>query len=175
MQLLTTSQVWQKARSVNQTSAAYVSKVPTATEPAADSTSATASAAIDLQSTVVGSGILAMFYGIGANNTTFSCRIIGWKKTGLTSTALWIPTVICEVDLTLDSSVTGVAATDILDTESFVDTIALAKSLGTETVSSTTTAVPSLLAIGLCGSMKFEFSFKTGSSATSCNALYVLM
>lgn len=164
-----------KARSVNQTSAAFVSKVPTGTEPTGDAGSATGASIIELgvdyfppPKTVVN----VIPFGVGADDSTMSVRIIGWAKAGTGTTALWIPVTLAELLCTLSTAV-GVAAKYVVNTERFADTITL--TYGNDDVSidlgspaNNTIAIASVL---IKNFQKLEISLQTGGSATSCNAL----
>lgn len=164
-----------KARSVNQTSASFVAKIPTGTEPSGDAGTATGSAIIEIGKSLYRSaaGIRIIPFGVGNDDTTFSVRVIGWAKSGPDATALWVPTTIAELDCTLSTAV-GVAAKYVIDTERFADTITLA--FGNDDVtaelSSPANNTIAIAQISLKDYDKAELSFETGSSATSCNALY---
>lgn len=177
----TLSTSFRKVRSVNQTSNGYVSKVPTGVEPSGDAGTATGASVIDLGKggMLAQNGALVCFYGVGSNNNTFSCRIIGWRSIGENdvSTMLWIPVVLVEFALTLSSTPVGVAGKTILATELFADTIGL--TYGNDDVSvdivSPAADIIAHAMLDLKGFQKVEFSFTTGGSATSCNALLALI
>jgi hypothetical protein len=170
---------FRKARSVNQTSATFVSKVPTGTEPAGDAGTATGASVFDIAPTGASGGagpnaVLVMPYAVGADNTTFSVRAIGWRLIGSDpATLLWVPTLLVELACTA-SAVVGVAGRAVVATERFADTITL--TTGNDDVSvdivSPTGDVAGHALVDIKGCQKLEFSFSTGSSATSCNALF---
>jgi hypothetical protein len=169
----------QKARSVNQTSAAFVSKVPTLTEPVGDAGTATGSAVIDM---VKDSGLSQNLvkvkpYGVGANNTTFSVRVIGWSAVANGGNVIpneWIPELLGEFACTISSSCPGVSGGVVAATEFFVDTITqtypASATSSIEVVSNAADLVAHAV-LDVKGNEKIELSFSTGSSATSCNAL----
>ena len=172
-----------RARTVNQTSNGYVSKIPTITEPAADTGSATASAAISL--TDAGArdgagynGVLIMPYAIGSDDNTFSMRVIGWRTVGEATNGvfLWIPVLLCELACTC-STVVGIAGREVLNTERFADTITITYGNANVSVEAFSPAnnVTAHAIVDLKGNQKFELSFTTGGSATSCNALWAPM
>lgn len=176
--LETLSEPFKKARLTNQTSNGYVSKVPTATEPTGDANTATGSAVIDLtrpEGGVVQNSILAVFYGVGSNDNTFSCRVIGWRKVGTDPNSLvWVPVVLVEYAVTLSSTPVGILSRDISSTEIFADTISLTTGnddVSTDVVSPTGNVIAHAV-FDAKGFTKLEFSFTTGGSATSCNALW---
>jgi hypothetical protein len=181
MLLETLSQEFRKARSVNQTSNGYVSKVPTATEPSGDAGTATGASVIDLGKggSTAQNGLLAVFYGTGSNNNTFSARVIGWRSAGSNApdTMLWIPVVLVEFALTLSSTPAGVVGKTIVATELFADTIAL--TYGNDDISvdivSPAADIIAHAVLDLKGFQKVEFSFTTGGSATDCNSLLALL
>lgn len=184
MLLETLSQSFRKARSVNQTSNGYVSKVPTATEPSGDAGTATGASVFDLSSptgALSQNGLVAVFYGTGSNNNTFSARLIGWRPVGETNTLtmLWIPVPLIEVAVTLSSTPVGVVGHTIVATELFADTIALTgttanANVGVELVSPANDTI-AILSADLRGFRKLEWSFTTGGSATDCNCLWALL
>lgn len=182
MLLETLTRPWQKARSVNQTSNGYVSKVPTATEPLGDAGTATGAAVIDLNAPVLGgpvqNSLLACFYGAGSNANTFSARLIGWRVLGSDPTVLiWVPVLLCEVTATLSSTAPGADSLLVSSSELFADTLTLVTGnagVSSEVVSPTGGIIAHLLA-DVKGFRKLEFSFTTGGSATNCNAIYTLL
>ena len=185
MYLETVSEFLRKARSVNQSSGSFVSKVPTTTEPTGDAGNATGTSIIELvpPGTQGGGGcvqnlVRIMPYGTGSATNTFSMRIIGWSKLPSSSPPqkpdLWVPVVLAELLCTL-SSVTGVAGSDVDNTQLFAGTIAIVGTSGNPGVSldivSPANSVIAHVVADMKGFQKLELSFSTGSSATDCNAL----
>ena len=167
-----------KARSVNQTSATFVSKIPTATEPSGDAGTATGASVFDIGKGYAQNGVLVTPYGIGSDNNTMSLRLIGWRSIGANAVAtlLWIPVIICEVAATLSTAV-GIVGKTVLDTERFADTLSLTTGnddVSIDIVSPTGNVIAHFVA-DLKGFQKLEVSFTTGSSATSCNALLAFL
>ena len=60
-------------------------------------------------------------YGSGSDDNTINVRVRGWRPT---ENNLWIPVMLVQAACTLGASV-GVAASDVLDTERFADTVTL--------------------------------------------------
>lgn len=176
---------FRRARLVSQTSSGYVAKSPTATEPDGDDGTATGPSVIEfapLEGGAMPGSALILFYGEGANNATFSCRVIGWKSILVnndpTKKRLWIPVTLCEVQVTL-STVVGVAGADVDADDRFADTLALVGTSGNpnvsmEMISPQDNTIASLM-VSLKGMQKLELSFDTTSSATNCNALLALI
>lgn len=184
---------WHLARNTNQTSASFVSRLPKAAEPVGDADTATGASIIDLTHVAEGSpqtgpsqnGVCACFFGAGSNTNTFSARIIGWsaigtdRKNSVTpDNRLWVPIVLAELLCTIKSAIPGVANTVLGTTQLFADTIAVVgtaanQGVGIDIVSAGNSTIAHVFC-DLRGSQKLEFSFSTGSSATSCNALYKL-
>lgn len=191
MMVETQFQPFRKCRATSQTSAAFVSKVPTATEPTGTGSTATNASVVDLvdpsaKGAVGQNAAMILFYGTGSNNNQFSCRVIGWscltddRGSSVTpSTNLWIPVVLAEVLVTLSSTPVGVAGRSIVATELFADTIAITGTTANAgvniDVSSPANDTIARMNIDLAGFQKVEFSFQTGSSATDCNGLYRLL
>ncbi len=167
-----------KARSVNQTSSSFVSKVPIATTPVDDAVTATGQATVDMRNggAFTQNGILILPYGSGSG--TFSMRVLGWRQFGTDShTLLWIPTTLAEFLCTLDSAIHGLAGRVVLDTELFCGTIAIVGTSGNanvscEIVSPAVSGSMAHVVVDTKGFEKIELSFSTGSSATDCNALF---
>ncbi len=150
------------ACTANKTDASFPSKVATATIP------------------VTGTGIIDVVepndtleiipYGIGADNTTFKLRVIGWRKIDHATTPLWRPQIIAEFTCTNSTDV-GVVSTVVLNTERFADTIVLAAG-GIAAVFSPANNTAGSAILDISGFSKIEFTFDMNSSATSANCLY---
>jgi hypothetical protein len=173
------SQQFRKARTVNQTSNGYVSKVPTGTAPSGTGSSATNASVIDAPTNSLAkpNRLVILPYAIGSNNNTFSVRVIGWMPTADSTTRIWIPVLLCELACTVSSSIPGVAAKDVLDTELFADTIAVTygnANVSVEVVSPAADVVAHAI-VNIKSLPKVELSFTTGGSATSCNSLVAIL
>lgn len=176
--ILTHFEEFVKARSVNQTSTSYVSKIPTNTEPNGDAGTATGASVLDIghKGGIASNGVMIVPYGIGSNNNTFLMRVLHWKRIGRNPlTAIWVPITLLEATCTLSSTVLGVAGKEIIETEFFCDTIAIVGTSGgpnvsCELVSPADNTVGHIM-LDLKSAQKLELTFSTGSSATSCNAL----
>ncbi len=170
---------FQKARSVNQTSANYESRIATGTEPAGDAGTATGQSVIDLRvgGITAYAGILIIPYATGADNVTFNMQVLGWKSIATNgTTALWVPIMLADLALTA-SAMVGVAGKAVVNTERFADTIVTTKGNATTTIDLTTLANDFIahVVVSLKGAEKVELSFNVNSSATDCNALYALL
>ena len=180
--LETFSMGFRKARSVNQNSNGYVSKIPTGTEPTGDAATATGASVIEL-GRMAGSpaqnGLIICPYGIGSDNNTFSLKVIGWRCVGENnlSTMLWIPVPLVVLACTLSGSAIGIVGKTILATELFADTISLTKGNDDVSVDIVSPADDTIAhaVVDLKGFQKVEISFTTGGSATDCNALIALL
>ena len=132
------------ARTVNSTSTSFLTTTNQSAKPTVDEGTATGRAAIELvsanpdrpvQNPPTPSSIYIEPIGVGAENTTFSIRVIGWTWCGMgAATAFWRPRTLCEVSCTLGSQ-TG--ATGLLQDgdNKDVDTIALVGTSGNLNVS----------------------------------------
>lgn len=176
---------WRRVRRTNATDNGFPSRIMRATEPSGTGNSAaqaTASAVFDLASGggVVQNSLLIKPYGAGANNNTFSLRVIGWRKViedGDDTMSSWDPTVLCELACTLSSTPIGLAGKTIAATDLFADTIAVVTGNAGVTldVVSPTGDVAALAMVDLKGFQKVEITYTTGSSATNCNSLIALL
>lgn len=168
-----------KCRSVNQTSTSFVSKVPLATDPVDDTSTATGQATIDMRNgaTLTQNALIILPYATASDNQTFSVRVIGWRRLGDSQASyIWIPVLLCEVLCTADSTLVGLAGRLIVATEIFCDTITIVGTSGNanvscELVSPADGVSVAHLVVDTKGFDKTELSFSTGSSATDCNAL----
>ncbi len=178
--LETLSDVFQKARSVNQTSSSFVSKVPTNATPQGDAGTATGASVIDLgiDGDRAQNAIVVLPYCTGNDDVTFSVRVIGWRPVGINdrTTCLWIPVVLAELSCTGGATV-GVAGMVLVATERFADTITLTTgnaNVSTDVNSPADDTIAHAV-VDLKGFQNVELSFSTGSSATACNALISLI
>lgn len=170
-----------KLRSVNQTSNGFVAKIPTITMPVGDAGTATGASVFDLGGTdakplLEGRSLIKIKpYAIATNNNTFSMRVIGWSQ-AIAGSKLWVPEFLVEVACTCSGTYPGIVGQDVLDTELFCDTLVITYGdLNANSVSSPTTdAGIGNIICDLKGNQKFEATFTTGGSATSCNGLWSL-
>jgi hypothetical protein len=106
----------------------FASKVPTLTEPVASSTVAVINLVDPLtDGELIPRGLKLLFILLGADNDVASFRFIGWNRIrvgqGSNPDTLWVPQPFAEFSCTASAAV-GVAASPILNTERFCDTIA---------------------------------------------------
>lgn len=182
MYLETLGTRWNKARTTNTTATSFSTRSPTGTEPTGigDAAAQTTSAVYNLTRNSGGATqnlVVVKPFGAGSDTNTMSMRVIGWTLVpGVpgTTTDVWDPTTIVEVACAL-TTVTGVAGGIVTTTDRFVDTIT--KTYPTDTtgllqIHSNAADLAAFFVVDLIGFTKVEFSFSTGSSATSCNALW---
>ncbi len=178
------NQSFEKARTTNQTSASFVAKVPTTTEPTGSGSTATNASVRQLgqlNGRAYTSSVIVCPYGVGSDTNTFSVRVIGWRRVGNadSGTVLWIPVLLAEIEATISTGAgcTGVAGADVVATEYFADTITVTYGNANVSVEVVSPAadIPAHAVVSTKGFQKIELSFSTGSSATSCNALIALM
>lgn len=108
---------WQKILSANSTSANYPSRVPTVTKP-------TGSGVFEITNQLgwAPDELEFIFFGTDAANETLKAMLLGWER--VADGTLWLPNPLWEVTATLGTQ-TGVAASDILNTDLIADTITL--------------------------------------------------
>lgn len=105
-----------KVYAANTTQSSYPSRVPTATKPTGDGV-------VNISDGFAhGSprNLCLVLYGTGADNSTMSVRVSGWKFV----TDLWIPFNLVEIAGTLSAAV-GVSGKTITNSERFADTLVL--------------------------------------------------
>lgn len=147
-----------KALAANSVETAFAAKIPTATKPAGVGV-------FD----VLGEGTLDIQpFGAGADDSTFSMRVWGWRKTS--GTDLWVPKCICTLDVVLSTAV-GVAGEDALNTDRFADAITLAATLGGMAILESVPAnTPASAVVDVSPYELYELDFDL-VTATSANAL----
>ncbi len=176
----TLSRGWQRARKVNATDNGFPAKSLIAAQPSGNGNNAAQATASAVYSITDGTqsfnGLVIKPYGAGADDATMSVRVIGWSyliEDNVIGTAGWDPTVLVELACTL-STVVGVAGLLVINTDRFADTLAL--TYGNDDVSvdivSPANNVAAHAVVDLKGFQLVEFTFTTGASATSCNALF---
>lgn len=189
--LMTRAGPWRKVRKTNATNATFPSRIPLATDPfvtagvSGDADTATGSSVIRLTNELFGgqsqSGAEFLFYGVGADNTTFSARIIGWSPlvtSGLTEvtpdTQIWIPVVLVELACTLSAVPIGLANKAIVATELFCDTMTVVGTTGVAgldmSITSPANDTIARVFVDLWGHTELEVTFDM-TGATSANAL----
>lgn len=112
-------------------------------------------------------------YGVGADDTAFTLRVIGYRRgPGFSNgTPHWVPTVLSELLCTL-SATTGTIGLIPADTNQLADTIVQATGYPTGSrIVSPTGDVPGHAIVDLEGCERFILDINTGASATSGNAL----
>lgn len=121
--------------------------------------------------------VMAVFFGAGSDNTTFSSRLIGWKQTqGISALSLWVPVPLLQVQCTLGTSI-GIASADVINTDRFADGISLTAGYGTTDmngvlVNTLSNDLVGHLIAGVRGFGCLQWIFDTGGSATNANALF---
>jgi hypothetical protein len=192
MHLETLCSSFRRARSVNQTSNGYVAKIPTVTEPLGDAGTATGTSVIQLglpegQSGLTQNRLLIYPYGVGADATTFSFKVIGWRVAGEnTASPMWVPVVLATLQAALESALplvgTWAGGAYFADTLTVTNqalqtgTInAVAGSLSTLELYDAAIADSAWCILPIYGFQKIEISFNVGGSATSANALLALL
>ena len=188
------------ARETNTTDSAYPTRLPQQGAPNGNGSGVSQTTApsvfnIGNQGSVVQNKLNLVVFGTGADGTTLSVRILGWRniKTrpayplspgGKTvgyqlgqSNELWVPYVIGEVACTLSSGNPGIAGSIVPATCYFAKTMTLTTGNNLYTAEVISPAVGGAIAhavFDIKGSHMIELIFETGSSATDCNALIAM-
>lgn len=164
------------ALAANSNASSFTTLVPTKTEPT------TGVVQIGTAGTPVcftQNSLLVNPFGTGSDTNTLSVRVTGWRPVGDGSVpTLWVPTVLCEVQATLDGSSPGVAGTLVPNTCLFAKTLTLTTgnaNVSVELVSPAAAGEIAHFVLTAKGFQKFQFTFTTGSSATDCNALVAFL
>lgn len=150
----------------NATDTSFAARIPTTTKPAA-------AGVIELAH--VGqhgpSELCLLFYGVGANDTTFDARIIGWRPVEVDgATTLWVHDLIAQVQLIISTTQLGVAGTGVLATSFFCDTASVANGIAV-CDNPVANSSPASVTVGVDGYPLVEVQFDM-TGATSGNALW---
>lgn len=170
MLLETLKSPFARVLAANATDAGFPSRIPTLTQPTL--------AIGSLDGGVQQNGVRIVPFAVGADDTTFAFRVIGWHYIGSGPSRLWIPVPLGEFNCTTCTAV-GVAGGAVLNTERFCDTIALQgttanANVGVEIVSPANNTIAYVL-VDLKGAPLFEVTFDIGTGPTEMNALYSLI
>ncbi len=102
----------------------FASKIPTLTKPVASATAAVLDLGTELGSPICPIWMKMEFLLLGAENDVASFRLIGWNRVISAGVAdLWVPQPFLEVSC-IASQCVGIAASAVLNTERWADTIA---------------------------------------------------
>ena len=171
---------WFKVRATNTTDASFPSRIITATMPSGigDAAAQTTSAVFNAQGAGRGqNAVMLKVFGAGVNNNTLSVRVIAWNKIASPTEglAVWSPNVLVELLCTLSSTPIGLAGKVVVATDLFADTMAITGTTANAgvgvNVNSPANDTEAYAIVNLYGAQLVEFTFKTGSVATNCNAI----
>jgi hypothetical protein len=185
--LATLTSNWVRARVTNTTDNGFPSRVATPTEPSGlgdSAAQATASAVFDIANGLPGMSeynrMMVKPFAAGADNVTFSVRVIAWNLTlgrdGSLSPTLkcWTPQVMAEVACTASTDV-GTGSRAVASTDRFADTLSITNTTANQGVGidlvTNAANLGAYFIVDLRGAQKVELTFTTGGSATNCNAL----
>ncbi len=155
-----------KALATNSTATSFTAPAATLTRPA--------NAISVRRAGSVANRIMVVPYALGDDDDVFDMWVTGWRKITADGVTLWVPTRLVKLTCTVGTCV-GVAASPVLATERFADTITA--SMGVSNVSyelfSTTDNTPAHAIVSLdgCDLVEFTFDLTTGDP-TSANCLY---
>lgn len=148
-----------KVQATNSTDGSFPATAPTTTQPALTATRAVL--------TMTGrENLLLVFFGTGNDNDTFDYRVVGWQKIS----TLWVPIAIAQGSVTL-STVVGVAAAAVLNTERFGDTIDVDAGIGVVSNAPVANACAASVEVPVGPYDLVEVLFDL-TGATAANALY---
>lgn len=163
---------FRKGHATNSTATSFASKIPTITEPSGDGVHKVA------PGSWMPNAIMAVFFGAGSENDTFSARIIGWRKIatgGGDPNTLYIPMVLAELGCTISATV-GIANSPLVATDRFVDTISLITGnddVSIDIVSPTADEIGHVV-LDIKGCNYLEFSYDmTGATNGNCVFAYL--
>jgi hypothetical protein len=177
---------WQHTLTTQATSTSFTALAVTQTKPETDNTAATAHLVVPFpEKSKEGNNLLSILpYGVGAANTTFDIKVVGWrvissaiphatgaapagKRGEQASNGIWIPTTFGIYSITL-GTMTGIDGTGFEDENKLADTIAETTSTGTPSFGAHADNVSSSLTIDLLGCQFADIYFDM-TGATSGN------
>lgn len=186
--LMTSSQHLQKVRRVNSTSSSFPSRIPQKAPPtkAEDDdryTGGTGSATLQEvirmrgETAAVSQNLLKLIpYALASDTNTFNIRVIAWYAVSPPDNDpnknIYVPVPLCELACTV-STPSGLAGTQVINTELFCDTITITSgdsslvkvfSPGNDTIA--------WAVIDFLGAPWVEVIFDIGTGPTSMNALW---
>lgn len=156
------------------TDTSFPSRIPKVTRPSGDGV-------IELgeNAAKTGTSLLMLFGGTGQDDAVLTgARILGWSKVKATSPSLrdlWVPVKLAEFAGVCGSAV-GIAATPVLNTFFFCDTLTLVSGQGNANVShelvspADNTIAHALLSVK--GFELIEVTFDLGANMTGAGCLY---
>jgi hypothetical protein len=176
----------------NLNDASFASLIPTLTKPVASATSAV----LDLTDGIADGGkiptwIKMLFIGLGAADDVTSFRLVGWNKVqvgqGVNPDTIWIPQPFAEFSVTFSTAV-GIAASPVLNTEAFADTIApVALMLEDQKIAAGTSLLsdcriftpanntPGHVVMPIRGFELIQFTSDQTTGTSTCNILYTFL
>ena len=110
-----------------------------------------------------------VLFGAGADNSTFTARVLGWKQ--IAARGHYTPVLLAQVVVTLSTHV-GLADSKPLNTERYADTLVPSYIGAGVSVNSNALNVPATIDVDLSGYDSVEVLFDM-DTATSGNALMV--
>lgn len=160
---------WKKAQSTNSTATSFSASLATATKPEASATRSIISVVKSMRDS---NTLCVMPYGGNDNNDVINQKVRGWNFIKSAGTyGLWVPSLICEVQATLSSTLVGVAGEDVVATELFADILTLTTGIavlkqGTADIDAATYLVD------VSGFELVEITYDLGAGGDTQNALY---
>ncbi len=157
-------------RTANVTDSSITTPLPTLTKPSGDGVLTFGDGG-----GATANGLQLVPYGAGSGTNTFTMAVYGWRQTEGAGGALpiWIPFTLATFTCTL-ATPPGLSGADVNASQLFCGTIAMVvgnANVSNEVVSPTGNTIAHVL-VDTKGSKLVEVRFGTGSSATSCNALW---
>lgn len=113
--------------------------------------------------------IIVWPFGVGADDITFSMRIVGsWKgELSWGQSVLFSCTNVC-------STAVGVAGGDVLATDRYSDSITLVDGAAENIINTTTANTPALALVDMLGAQYIHFQFNmTGATSGNCMFAYL--
>ncbi len=163
------------ALAANTTATSYASSAPTATLPATGTDNCVITLKNAAGGGIVPPNLMVMAFGAGNDNSTLVFQVLGWTQ--VSGLGLWVSQVLAEYTATLSAAV-GVASYVPVNTDRLADGYALVANQGVDAQGTTKVSpandTPGSVTISTKGCQLIQINFKTGSSATNCNALYRL-
>ena len=159
---------FRKLYATNPTSTAFAAIVQSTTDPAGDGV-------FTLGRPGAGSvpdSVAILFFGVGADNTTFDARVIGYRylpPSSDTEVGSWVAELLCQVSCTLSAGLPGLASTPVNASQLYCDTVSVTNGIGI-VGDVVTDVLPARLVVPAEGCSRIKVVFDM-TGATSGNAL----
>lgn len=161
---------WKLAQTTNSTATSFSASIVTLTKPEASATRSVI--ALPGPGSRTSNTLVVMPFGGNTNNDVINQKVTGWNFSKNDGTrGIWVPSLICEVQATLSSTLVGLASEDVIATEFFADILTLTTGIAV-LMQGTADVDPATYIVDVSGFELVEITYDLGSGGDTQNALY---